>query len=198
MEARNKIANIYHKQHQDKKRRFWLKKIIKTNDASKHQTVRTRFLAAEANQFFADEMFEAYAKIRLTQPLKKSMAKKRKALDKAMKAYEKTASYSVAEYVTAATYKIAEIYSNLGSSLIESERPKGLSEMELEQYAILIEDEAFTFEELAMEVHENNVARVANGIYDEWVKKSFESLATLMPGRYNKTVKQESFSNEIR
>jgi len=198
MEARSKIAGVYQKQGDDKKRRFWLKDIIKKNDASNKQTVRSRYLAAEANQFFANEKFDVYAKIKLTQPLKKSMAKKRKALDSAMKAYEKTASYNVAEYVTAATFKIAEIYANLGSSLVDSQRPKGLNEMELEQYAILIEEEAYTFEELAIEVHENNAARVSNGIYDEWVKKSFNALSVLIPARYSRTEKQESFTNEIR
>ena len=32
-----------------------------------------------------------------------------------------------------------------------------------------------------------NAARARDGVYDEWVKKSFAALAELKPGRYGKT-----------
>jgi hypothetical protein len=36
-----------------------------------------------------------------------------------------------------------------------------------------------------------NVDRTVDGVYDEWVKKSFERLAGLMPARYAKVERSE-------
>ncbi|MDH4031250.1 MAG: hypothetical protein OEU49_10405, partial [Chromatiales bacterium] len=54
----------------------------------------------------------------------------------------------------------------------------------LEQYEILLEEQAFPFEEKAIEIHESNAARAREGLYNEWVVMSFEALADLMPARY--------------
>ena len=51
----------------------------------------------------------------------------------------------------------------------------------------LLEEQAYPFEEKAIEVHGVNAARTGSGIYDEWVRKSFAALAGLMPARYGKT-----------
>ena len=61
-----------------------------------------------------------------------------------------------------------------------------LSAAELSQYDILLEEQAYPFEEEAIELHEVNAARTADGVYDEWVAKSIEALAVLVPVRYAK------------
>ena len=88
---------------------------------------------------------------------------------------------------TAATYESAELYRQLGKDLISSERPKNLKKDELEQYESLLDDQAFPFEEQAIQIHEINTALARNGVYDDWVKKSYAALAELKPGRYGKT-----------
>ncbi len=93
----------------------------------------------------------------------------------------------MAEVTTAATYETAELYRRLGKDVLESERPKKLNKDELEQYDSLLEDQAFPFEEQAIQVHEINTALARDGIYDDSVKKSFAALAELKPGRYGKT-----------
>ncbi|KZZ78355.1 hypothetical protein A3767_18630 [Oleiphilus sp. HI0133] len=74
----------------------------------------------------------------------------------------------------------------LSQGLMNSDRPKGLNELELEQYEILLEEQAFPFEDSAIDIHEQNASRSWNGIYDDWVKESFASLRKLLPGRYDK------------
>jgi hypothetical protein len=69
---------------------------------------------------------------------------------------------------------------------MDSDRPESLSELELEQYEILLEEQAFPFEEQAISLHEINMRRSWEGIYDDWVKKSFEELSRLMPARFDK------------
>jgi hypothetical protein len=80
---------------------------------------------------------------------------------------------------------------------MKSERPKGLSAEELEQYEILLEEQAYPFEEKAITLFESNIEGVTNGIYDEWVRKSFEALAKLIPGRYAKKEKREGWIDAI-
>src|SRR5690606_7767481 len=41
------------------------------------------------------------------------------------------------------------------------------------------------------ELHEVNAARTADGVYDEWVKRSLAALAELVPVRYAKTELRE-------
>jgi hypothetical protein len=45
----------------------------------------------------------------------------------------------------------------------------------------------YPFEEQAIQIHEVNAARAREGLYDESVRKSFQALAELKPGRYGKT-----------
>ncbi|MDX1563015.1 MAG: hypothetical protein R3305_08810, partial [Gammaproteobacteria bacterium] len=103
----------------------------------------------------------------------------------------KAAEYGVAEVTTAATFRLAELYQNLSRDLYDSERPAELTQLELAQYDILLEEQAFPFEEEAIQLHELNAARTVDGIYDEWVESSFAALAELMPGRYAKYEKGE-------
>jgi hypothetical protein len=49
-----------------------------------------------------------------------------------------------------------------------------------------IEEEAFPFEERAIEVHEKNLELMVAGTFNPWTDKSLDKLADLMPGRYAK------------
>ena len=104
-----------------------------------------------------------------------------------MDGYKKAAAYNVAEVTTASTYEIAELYRTLSKDVMNSERPKGLKGDELEEYNSLLEEQVIPFEDEAIKAHELNTARAKDGVYDEWVKKSFQVLAELKPARYGKT-----------
>ena len=56
---------------------------------------------------------------------------------------------------------------------------------------LLLEEQAFPFEEKAIDLYKANTNRAADGIYDDWVKKSFNRLAGLMPARYAKKERSE-------
>ena len=79
-----------------------------------------------------------------------------------------------------------------------SERPKKLSKVELDQYNVLLEEQAFPFEEKATELHEVNAQRAASGVYDKWVKSSFDALRELRPLRYGKVEVSEGVVDAIR
>ncbi len=199
MEARNKLSLIAAKAGDTHARDGWLRDIIAADRAAgAARTDRSRALAAKATLTLAAPAREEFMRIKLVAPLKKSLVEKRKAMEAALKAYEQAADYQVAEVTTAATFESAELYRQLGKDLMSSERPRNLSKDELEQYDVLLEEQAFPFEEKAIKLHEVNAARTKEGTYDEWVQKSFAALAQLNPGRYGKVEIGEQLVESIR
>ncbi|MDP9084645.1 MAG: tetratricopeptide repeat protein [Pseudomonadota bacterium] len=199
MEARNKLSLIATKAGEANARDFWLKDIIAADrSAGTARTDRSRALAAKATLVLAIPAREEFRRIKLVVPLKKSLAGKRKAMEAALKAYGQAADYQVADVTTAATFESAELYRQLGKDLMSSERPKGLSKDELQQYDVLLEEQAFPFEEKSIKLHEVNAARTKDGTYDEWVQKSFTALGQLNPGRYGKVEIGEQQVDSIR
>ncbi len=199
MEARNNLSLIAAKAGDLSGRDVWLKDIVAADRAAgASRTDRSRSLAANATLTLATPAREQFKSIKLVAPLKKSLAEKRKAMEAALKAYEAAADYQVAEVTTAATFESAELYRQLGKDLMSSERPKNLKKDELEQYDVLLEEQAFPFEEKSIKLHEVNAARTKDGTYDEWVQKSFAALAQLNPGRYAKVEIGEQQIESIR
>jgi hypothetical protein len=196
IEARHRLATIYLNKKQALARNYWLGKIIEA-DKQGPATDRSRFLAANAALELAGPSFVVYQRVRLVQPLKKNLQKKKKLMQESIKAFTDAANYGIEGVTTASTYKIAEIYNDFGQGLFDSERPKGLSEEELEQYDILLEEQAYPFEEKAIDVHVVNAARAITGVYDKWVKKSFSALTKLDPIRYAKFEKTEQVIHVI-
>ena len=62
---------------------------------------------------------------------------------------------------------------------------------------MVIEEEAYPFEERAISVHEENFELLSVGVYNPWVQKSLDKLAMLMPGRYAKNESSEGFVGSI-
>ena len=88
------------------------------------------------------------------------------------------------------------MYRTLASDLMASDRPSGLNDLELEQYDILLEEQAYPFEEQAIDVFETNAKRSWKGTYDEWVQASFTQLEELLPSRYRKPEQVEALTVE--
>lgn len=197
-EARYQMSEFYVRSNEDAKRRFWLRKLIEGDaQAGNSRTDRSRYLAAMSSMVFAQDSVQAFKNIKLSLPLNRSLKKKRSALDSALSRLNATLEYKIAEFSTAANFKIAEIYGQLARDLMQSERPEGLSALELEQYDILIEEQAYPFEEQAIGIHEANIKRTGQGVYDRWVKESFAALSKLLPGRYNKSEKITENIDEV-
>jgi hypothetical protein len=112
-------------------------------------------------------------------------------MEDVIKVYTKAADYGVAEVTTAATFRLGEVYENFSADLVNSERPRNLDAAALEQYELLLEEQIYPFEEKAIELYMANTDRASDGVYDEWVEKSFNRLASLMPARYSKVERGE-------
>jgi tetratricopeptide (TPR) repeat protein len=187
IEIRARLAEVARKSGNAERLRYWQGEIIRIDAAAgAERTDRTRFLAAGAKLALVTPNRDAFRAVRLTAPLKQSLAAKKRALEVALRGYQEVAAYNIAATTTAANYEMAELYRVLASDLMASERPKKLSREERETYDALLEEQAFPLEEQAIKLHELNSARTVDGIYDEPVRQSFRALAQLKPGRYGK------------
>jgi len=199
VEARQKLLEIAVKANNEAERQRWLNELVAADaSAGAERSDRTKYLAAKAQLELASPTRDAFRGAKLVIPLDKSLKTKKTRMEAALAAYGKAAEYGVAEVTTAANYEIAELYHTLSKDLYASERPRELNKDELEQYNILLEEQAFPFEEQSIKLHETNAARTAEGLYDQWVQKSLKALVELVPGRYAKAEIGETFVEAIR
>jgi TolA-binding protein len=194
IEARQRIAAYYGKTADSRAQQHWLKAIINADtQAGSERTDRTRYLAAQASLQLAEFAYEAYLDVALKLPLKQSLAAKKQLMESALQQYEQAAAYRVAIVTTAATCRTAEIYAHMATALLQSERPTGLPEAALAEYDLLLEEQAYPFEEQAISLHETNTQRIADGLYDTWIARSQARLAILVPGRYAKLERSAAY-----
>ena len=199
VEARQKLIELTAAAGNHVERTRWMRDLVAADaSAGAERTDRTRYLAAKSQLELATPTRDAFLGTHLVVPLDKSLAAKQTRMEEALAAYGKAADYGIAEVTTAANYEIAELYHALSKDLYASQRPPELTADELEQYDILLEEQAFPFEEEAIELHEQNAGRTTDGIYDEWVRKSLTALVELLPGRYAKAEIGETLVEAIR
>jgi hypothetical protein len=199
IEARQKLVDIAAASGNAAERTRWQKEIVAADaTAGSERNDRTRYLAAKAQLVLAQPARDAFLGTKLVIPLDKSLKAKQALMKDALAQYGKAADYGVAEVTTAANYEIAELYHSLSKDLLSSQRPRELKKDELEQYDVLLEEQASPFEEQAIKLHEVNAARTVDGFYDEWVQKSLAALAELLPARYAKPEIGESLVADIR
>ncbi len=198
VEARYRLAEMSRKQGRPAQRQAWSRDLVEADQKGGNQrTDRTRTLGSLSALVMAEPLEEAYRHVRLAEPLKKNLKLKKAKMQQVLQAYAVAADYGVAEVATTATYRTAELYGDFGKALLDSQRPKGLSKDELEQYNVMLEEQAYPFEEKAIELHEINARRTRAGVYDDWVKKSFAALAKLRPVRYAKAERGEGVFNAL-
>ena len=199
IEARQKMADIYLEQDKRKQYVYQLKQIVAGDAvAGKGRTDRTKYLAANSALILSEPKLTSFKNVALVKPFKKNLKKKKQKMRAAIKAYTSLVDYQVGEVTAAATYYIAEIYYDFSVSLIESERPTNLSADELEEYELVIEDQAYPFEEKAISVHEKNMELLDVGIYNEWIDKSITKLSVLLPARYAKSEQSDAVLGVIQ
>ncbi len=198
MESRYQLSLLMQQDNDSAGRQYWLWQIVQSHDAAgSAASQRSRYLAAMASSVFADESYRQYLAAPFTLPLSSSFKLKNKLMQASIAATDKVLSYGITEFVTQANYILGDIYANLSTQLMASPRPANLDALELEQYEMLLEEQAYPFEEKAIDIHESNARRSWSGIYDQWVSRSIESLSILLPARYGKTETLARYSNEI-
>ena len=198
MESRQHLVDLYKSLGDRKQVKFWRQDIIKTEAAAgTASTDRMKFIAANASLQLAIPSYTIYQATRLKMPLEKSLKTKKLLMEKALAAFELASAYKVQEVTTAATHYSALIYHDFSRALMRSDRPANLSKEELAQYELLLEEQAFPFEEQAIELYMLNANRTVDGVYNQWIAESIRELGELMPARYAKQEESESYVEAI-
>lgn len=192
IEARQRLLELAEARGDYPARMDRLQAIVRADaNAGAQRTDRTRYLAARATLELAEPARREFSAAPIAQPLADSLKIKKRLMEQVLSAYSSAADYGVEEVTTAATFRLGEVYQEFSRDLLQSQRPADLDELALEQYELLLEEQAFPFEEKAIELYEANAGRAAQGVYDLWVKRSFAALAELVPARYAKLERSE-------
>ncbi len=192
IEARYRLLEIARQTGNEQERVARLEDLVSVDaTAGAQRSDRTRYLAATASLELAEPVRKRFEVVKLSQPLAESLKLKKSLMEDVIKAYTSAADYGVAEVTTASTFRLGEVYEQFSADLLDSDRPAELEADALEQYELLLEEQAYPFEEKAIDLYKANADRAAEGIFDEWVEKSFERLAGLMPARYAKKERSE-------
>ena len=198
MEAMNKLAELYMKKGDGQKRYFWQNR-IRGDDrkaTKRMKTERTNYIASNTILDLAKQKKNEFNRRKLVEPIAKNLKLKKAAMQESVKLFGQASTYGIADITTEATHSIGDIYNEFSQALLDSERPKNLNADELEQYEILLEDQAFPFEEKAIEFYEANISRTQDDTYNDWIDKSFSELKILFPVRYERTGKVSVYRGE--
>jgi TolA-binding protein len=194
LELRHKVAGILKARNDNENYLKELRLIVDTDlKAGSGRTERTRYLGATAALELTEPLYAEFAAIKLTQPFDVALKKKKAAMKSANAAFGKLVEYEVGDVTAAATFYIAETYFNFSDALKHSERPADIAGLEAEQYEEALDEQAYPFEEKAIQIHQKNIDFIPQGLYNAWIDKSMARLAVLMPGRYAKFEESAGF-----
>jgi len=195
MEAKYKLAELYGKKNQTSKQLAIYRAMVDTESKIRFnlKTDRTQYLAAHAAVNLMEQDIKAYNAIAIREPLKETLGKKKRVLKKLVDGLTHVSNYAIEDTTTWALFNIGEAYREFSRALLNSPRPRNLKGMELEQYEVLLEEQAYPFEEKALGFYKENLDNVKSGIYNQWIKNSLQKLAVMVPARYNKKEKQEAY-----
>jgi len=164
----------------------WLRHIVEADQLSGENNAQSQLMAADASYKLAMVDVASANAIPLSLPIEKSLPRRRAAMEKAISSLMKSSSFGFSDITTLANYELGELYRKFATALMESEVPTKLDGDVLEQYMILLEEQAYPFEEKAIAEYESNMALVGEGVWTAGVRKSLIALATLAPAKYGK------------
>lgn len=185
LELHHKMAGVYQLLGEQGNYLAMLNKIVSMdNSAGSERSDRTRYLASQASLVLTEPLYEDFTAIKLVNPLKPNLLKKKAAMKTAVNGFTKLVEYQVADVTAASTYYIAEIYYHFSRALMQSERPTNLDDLEMEQYELAIEEQVYPFEEKAIDVHKKNLELLYSGLHSIWIDRSIGKLAAVFPANY--------------
>jgi tetratricopeptide (TPR) repeat protein len=188
LDALQRLADIARDDQRDRTRQMrWLQAIVDADrTAGGERSEQSRELAATSLLALGRLHASDAQAIRLRAPIDASLPRRQVETETAIALLDQAAAFGFADVTTAATFELGALYREFGQALMQSERPRNLSELEREQYDLLLEEQAYPFEEKAIEAHEANLKRLGQGLWDPWIRRSATALSELAPAKYGK------------
>lgn len=161
-------------------------------EIDKQLITKTRFILAKERQ-------GVYLEANLTQPFEKTLKKKTKLLESLLQDYSYVAKFGATELLSEVYFRMGLILENFRDSLLEAERPKDLTEEEMNEYKFLLEEKAYPYEEQAVKAYEMSLeAGRKQMIQNEWMGKSLDRLIYLRPAIYKKEAPLKEDEGEMK
>ncbi|GAC1621716.1 MAG: tetratricopeptide repeat protein [Nevskia sp.] len=199
LQGRRRLADIAKAGNDQGRYLYWLRDLVAVEgNAGAGRSDATRQAAAQASLELGLVAAADARGLKLGLPVAKSLPARKNATELAVQALNRAAAYGFADTTTAATYELGMVYRDFGRALLESERPKTLKADELEQYNILLEEQADPFEQKAIEAHEANLKRLGQNLWNDPIRKSVAALAELAPAKYGKRELREETYDTLR
>lgn len=190
--AQKQLADLF--KHQPATRLYWLNALITTDSEANPTTPISRQYAIEAALEIAANQQNTFNQIPLTLPLEKSFSIKQASMEEAIQSLQRVMAYQETHSYHQAQLALGNLYYQFSQDLYQSEKPAGLNELELEQYLLLLEEEAYPFEEKAIALWEENFQRVWQGEFDASIPDTLLQLKKVIPGQYNRPEKRSPIS----
>src|SRR5690554_1464386 len=174
----------------------WRAKLVSAElERGWHSTPTLRWAAGGSVALGAEAAAE-FGGVELSMPLEESLARKQRAMQKAQTHFRNAESLGGAGVLPESLFRRAELHRIMARDLMASTAPDDLNELEQMQYTMLLEEEAYPFEERAIALHSENHQGIATTGFNVWVEKSLDVLAKLHPGRYDRSLRWMSVSAE--
>ncbi len=113
--------------------------------AKQHPDLASPAIVAQVDYLTAEEAHAEYAAMKLTQPLPKSLEKKKAKLESTLALYNKCSTHGIAEYTRAAAHRVGQSLIEFGEALVASERPKDLAGDDLLAYDDVLNQQSWEF-----------------------------------------------------
>lgn len=175
----------------------WHEALVRAELDSPWHSDQTLAWATDSAWVLARQAADRFRSLPLVQPLEDALARKERALAAVRQRLEQAERLGGEAVRSQVLFLRAELYRQLARDLMASEVPGSLNELEALQYRVLLEEEAYPFEEEAIALHEANHQRITKTGYDEWIGKSLEALARMHPGRYQRQVRWMEWHPEV-
>lgn len=174
----------------------WQADMVTAELESNWHSEQTLRWAARSALTMGAEMADAFVAVKLGIPLESSLVQKQRAMEEAQAHFRNAESLGGDTVLSETLYRRAELHRAMARDLMASTAPEELNELEKMQYRMLLEEEAYPFEERAIALHSKNHQRITAGEFNQWIEKSLSVLADLHPGRYDRSLRWMSATVE--
>lgn len=189
LRARQRLAELSRDHIGDLKQyTHWLEALIQIeNAAGAARDQQSRLRAAQAALELGRLEAARASGIRIQAPFEQSLSRRKAQMERAIGWLRQAADAGFTETTPAAIFAMGVSYGEFAHALLNAPLPRGLSPLEAEEFSFLLEEQAFPFEELAIELHEQNLLQLGHGLWNVWIDRSTQALAELVPAKYAKS-----------
>ncbi|MCI0453038.1 MAG: outer membrane protein assembly factor BamD [Candidatus Latescibacteria bacterium] len=154
--------------------------------AKQHPELASPAIMAKVDYLTAEEAHTEYAGMKLTQPLPKSLEKKKAKLESTLELYNKCSSHGIAEYTRAAAYRVGQSLIEFGDALVASERPKDLAGDDLLAYDDVLNQQSWEFYDRGEDVWSDLLQQTREEKDDpgQWIARTRDSLWPRLAQRF--------------